>query len=69
MPIPIFVAMPSQTYILLKPCQNKKGRKFVSAAPERVSFSQLLAVRKKNLFGAANFFTNKNFQGRNLSAV
>ena len=59
MPIPIFVAMPSQTYILLKPCQNKKGRKFVSAAPERVSFSQLLAVRKKTFLVQPTFLLTK----------
>ena len=38
---------------LLKQSQNKKGRKFVSAAPKMVSFSQLPALKKDTIFGAA----------------
>ena len=37
----------------LKPCQTKKGRKFVSVAPKMVSFSLLLAVKKDAILGAA----------------
>ena len=37
----------------LKPCQNKKGQKFVSAASKMVSFSQLPAVKKTTNFGEA----------------
>ena len=42
------------TYILLKPCQNKKGWKFTSAAPKIVSCSQQSAVRKNTIFDAAD---------------
>jgi hypothetical protein len=57
---------------LLKTCQNKKGREFISDAPKMVSFSQLLAVKKetpllmqlKQIFGPSYFVTTL---GRSLS--
>ena len=47
---------------MVKPCQNKKGPKFVSAAPKMVSFLQLAAEKKtpfflqlKQIFGPSYF--------------
>ena len=42
--------------IQLEPSQNKKGQKILGA-PKTVSFSQLPAVKKDTIFGAAR----KNF--------
>ena len=39
----------------LKPSQNKKDQHFL-AAPKRVSFSHLPAVKKDTIFGAASYF-------------
>ena len=50
---------PNETYLItfnlifLKPCQNKKGRKFVSAAPKMVSFFTAGSWETDTIFGAA----------------
>ena len=51
-------------FISVKPCQKNKDRKFVSAAPKIVSFSQQPAVKKtpflvklKQIFGLSYFVT------------
>jgi hypothetical protein len=45
----------------LKPCQNKKGQKFVSAAPKMVSFSQLPAVKNTFLVQLKQIFSPTYF--------
>ena len=48
---PLFIIAKCSYFLMprqqtLKPCQNKKGQKFVSAASKMASFSQLPAVKK-----------------------
>ena len=49
-------------FFQLKPCQNKKGRKFILDPPKMTSFSQLPSVKKtpflvqlKQIFGPSYF--------------
>ena len=52
---------------LLKPCQNKKDRKFVSAAKKKmVSFSQLPDVKKDLIFSAAKTKLGPSYSVRAL---
>ena len=46
--------------LILKPCQIKKGRKFVSAAPKMVSFSQLPTVKKFYFLVISEFWSGSS---------
>ena len=45
----------------LKPSQNKKKPKKILAAPKMMSFSQLPAVKKDTIFGAARKFFGPSY--------